>query len=80
MSSLKRSRNSGSNGMSTCSVLTTVFIVLKLTNVIDWSWIWVLSPAWISVVLTIILLVILEVIEIISNKKYKTNRSKKLKW
>lgn len=28
--------------------LTLIFIVLKLTNVIAWSWWWVLSPIWIS--------------------------------
>ena len=28
-------------------LLTIVFIVLKLTNVIDWSWLWVLAPFWI---------------------------------
>lgn len=28
-------------------LLTLVFIVLKLTNYIDWSWVWVLSPLWI---------------------------------
>lgn len=30
-------------------MLTIVFIILKLTGNIDWSWIWVLSPAWIYV-------------------------------
>ena len=30
------------------SILTIVFVVLKLTNVIDWSWWWVLSPLWIG--------------------------------
>lgn len=29
-------------------VLTLLFVVLKLTNVIQWSWVWVLSPLWIS--------------------------------
>lgn len=28
-------------------VLLVVFIILKLTNNIDWSWWWVLSPLWI---------------------------------
>lgn len=28
--------------------LTLIFIVLKLTNVIAWSWWWVLSPIWIT--------------------------------
>lgn len=27
--------------------LLTIFIVLKLCNLITWSWIWVLSPFWI---------------------------------
>lgn len=29
------------------SVLALIFIVLKLTGVIAWSWVWVLSPLWI---------------------------------
>lgn len=29
-------------------LLTIVFVVLKLTGHIDWSWWWVLSPLWIS--------------------------------
>jgi len=29
-------------------MLTIVFITLKLTHVIDWSWRWVLSPIWIG--------------------------------
>jgi len=31
------------------SLLTIAFIVLKLTGVIHWSWWWVLSTIWISV-------------------------------
>lgn len=30
------------------SILTIVFVVLKLTDIIDWSWLWVVSPLWIS--------------------------------
>ena len=29
-------------------LLTLVFIVLKLTHYIDWSWVWVLSPLWLG--------------------------------
>lgn len=39
-------------------VLTIVFFVLKMLNVIDWTWIWVLSPIWISLILTIIIVII----------------------
>lgn len=38
-------------GLGIISVLTIVFIVLKLLGVIQWSWIWVLSPIWISAVI-----------------------------
>lgn len=38
-------------GLGIVSVLTIVFIVLKLLGVIKWSWIWVLSPIWISAVI-----------------------------
>lgn len=40
--------------LSFLSVLQLVFIVLKLTDVIDWSWFWVLSPLWIEVLLIIL--------------------------
>ena len=30
------------------TLLTALFVTLKLTSVIDWSWLWVLSPAPIS--------------------------------
>ncbi len=42
-------------GMSFISVLTLIFIVLKLTNIISWSWIWVLSPICISATLIILI-------------------------
>ena len=35
-------------GIGFPGLLTIVFIVLKLTHVIAWSWVWVLSPLWIS--------------------------------
>ncbi len=35
-------------------LLALIFITLKLTSVIDWSWWWVLSPLWISFVLIVI--------------------------
>ena len=41
------STSSASGGLGLGTVLGVVFIVLKLTHVIDWSWLWVLSPFWI---------------------------------
>lgn len=34
-------------GISFGGLLAIVFITLKLTGYIDWSWWWVLSPFWI---------------------------------
>ena len=36
------------------ALLSVVFIVLKLLNVISWSWLWVLSPLWISFILFVV--------------------------
>lgn len=44
-------------GVSFTELLLIVFIVLKLTNVINWSWWWVLSPLWISLGIVLIILI-----------------------
>lgn len=41
--------NNSSGGIGFFGLLTIVFIVLKLTEVISWSWWWVLSPLWIPI-------------------------------
>lgn len=41
-------------GVGFAQLLTIAFIVLKLTNVIAWSWWWVLSPLWISFALYVL--------------------------
>ena len=38
-------------GITFLQLLTIVFVVLKLTKYIDWSWWWVLAPLWIPVAL-----------------------------
>lgn len=40
-------------------LLTIVFIVLKLCKVINWSWVWVLSPLWITWLLVLVVLIII---------------------
>lgn len=44
-------------GVGVTGLLQVAFIVLKLCGVIKWSWLWVLSPSWISIILAIILLI-----------------------
>lgn len=43
----QQSNNSYGGGIGFGGLLAIVFITLKLCKVIDWSWLWVLSPIWI---------------------------------
>ena len=51
---MKQNIDNSSNGIGFIGLLTIVFIVLKLTNFIAWSWWWVLSPLWITPILVIV--------------------------
>lgn len=59
--------NSSSNNLSNLLAafilgLTLLFIALKLTKVISWSWLWVLSPVFVpSVVIAFLLIPIIAV-------------------
>ena len=48
-----------SNGIGVGTVLTLIFVVLKLVGTIDWSWWWVLSPTLIPIGLTLVVLLVL---------------------
>ena len=55
-----KNNNSGAKGgIGFTGLLTIAFIVLKLCHVIEWSWIWVLSPIWISVIMVIVIVIVL---------------------
>lgn len=54
-----RQRNTGSGGLNFYHVLTVALIVLKLCGVIDWSWLWVLSPLWIPIAIIAVILAVL---------------------
>lgn len=45
---MKKSENR-SGGIGFVGLLQIVFITLKLCKVIDWNWVWVLAPIWMSV-------------------------------
>lgn len=46
--------SSSKGGIGFTGLLTIAFIVLKLVGVIDWPWLWVLSPIWISILIVIV--------------------------
>lgn len=45
-------------GVGFFGLLTLVFIVLKLTGVISWSWGWVLAPLWIPFLFGVIIIIV----------------------
>lgn len=49
------SNKAASGGISFSGLLLIAFIVLRLTNVIKWSWLWVLAPLWVPIVLFIVI-------------------------
>lgn len=62
------SDNSSSSGIGFVGLLTIVFIVLKLIDKISWSWGWVLSPLWISIIFVLVVIIIVILISWIKNK------------
>lgn len=56
------------------SLLTVLFIGLKLTGYIDWSWVWILSPIWIMFILDMVAGFILAWMDREEDKKYKKNK------
>lgn len=58
---MSKDKTSGSIGFP--GILFIVFLVLKLTHVIDWSWWWVTAPLWGVIALAIILGILNEIID-----------------
>jgi len=52
------SSSSSSSGIGFAGLLTIVFITLKLTGYITWSWWWVLSPLWIGFALVLAIFIL----------------------
>ena len=55
--------------LSFLGMLAIVFIILKLTGTITWSWLWVLSPLWVGFALCAIITTV--VLIIMKNKIWK---------
>ena len=63
-----KTSSSSSSGIGIVGLLGVLFIALKLTGQIDWSWWWVLAPFWGSALL-VLFAVILALI-IVDGRKY----------
>ena len=49
-------------GPGFASLLTLVFITLKLVGVIAWPWVWVLAPLWLGFIVAVLIAVVLYVL------------------
>lgn len=56
------------SGTGFLGMLCLLFIALKLMGYIDWSWLWVLSPIWISLTLMALIAVVVVLVEYYNRK------------
>jgi len=52
-------KNNRAEGVGFLGLLALLFITLKLTGFIDWSWWWVLSPLWIPTSIALLIFVVM---------------------
>ena len=62
---MSKSSGSSSGGIGFTGLLTVLFVALKLLDVIDWSWWWVLSPIWIATIIGILILIVVLIIAVV---------------
>lgn len=62
--------------MTTLKALLIVFLTLKLTGFITWSWWWVLAPLWAGIAVQLVILVLLAIIMTIAYSMYNENETK----
>jgi len=51
------------NGIGLAGIVFVVFLILKLTDHIDWSWWWVTAPLWGELVLAAIVLAVINLLD-----------------
>lgn len=56
-------------GVGFCGLLALIFITLKLTGYIDWSWWWVLAPIWIPLAIIVAILAVVLIFAAIEEKR-----------
>jgi hypothetical protein len=63
---MSNNSSSSSSGIGFPGLLTVLFIGLKLTGYINWPWVWVLSPIWISASIVFAIILIIAIIAVIA--------------
>ena len=49
-------------------LVTALFFMLKLANIIDWSWIWIFAPLWIPLIIIAFFMVFASIAIMIAGK------------
>jgi len=65
----EKSSSSSSSGIGFFWLLAILFIALKLTGVITWSWWWVLSPLWGGLALWLVIIATIFVVALIATSR-----------
>jgi hypothetical protein len=60
-----------SNGIGLGTLLFLIFLILKLTDNIDWSWWWVTAPLWIPLAIVSAIAVIAAVVAVFEHNNKK---------
>ena len=66
---MNESKKQTTGGVSIFGVLTIIFVVLKLTGLITWSWVWVLAPLWIPLALILVIAFIAAIVIAVMQKE-----------
>lgn len=66
----KNYKTTGTGGVGLCGLLFITFLVLKLTNVISWSWWWITAPLWAPFVLIVLILLVVIGIGVFKDNTY----------
>jgi hypothetical protein len=60
--------DNNSGGIGCIGVVQIVLIVLKLTDLIHWTWLWVLSPTWIVFLLVLFVLIVAGIVSAVNER------------
>ena len=74
---MEKANNSGGNHATPILfILFCIFLVLKLTHYIDWSWWWVTSPLWIAIGIVVLGFVVTLLVALIGliRRNHSNNR------
>jgi hypothetical protein len=63
-------------GLGFFSALTILFIGLKMTGYIEWSWWWVLAPIWMTYALAFVAAVVYVILKEISDSRAEEKKRK----